>query len=180
MSFLSCWLRKHVQAGHSYTPLHFLALRIYAMYRDVFRIGELKSMYLQSLKGDDRPFFAKVIDGVLAGIQGRFTEACGLFESVARGSSLERLRTLRGRVPDLATSAAVNAAVCFYLGNEAEKAARTVEQVSFHDPVNGFRSDVVRNLVSVYNELYAPKERLGCEGSAIVVRGNDARCICCL
>ncbi|KAK8796419.1 hypothetical protein WA588_000554 [Blastocystis sp. NMH] len=148
MSFLSCWLRKHVQAGHSYTPLHFLALRIYAMYRDVSRIGELKSMYLQSLKGDDRPFFAKFIDGVLAGIQGRFTEACGLYENVARGSS----------VPDLATSAAVNAAVCFYLGNEAEKAARTLEQVIFHDPVNGFRSDVVRNLVSVYNELYAPKE----------------------
>ena len=87
---------------------------------------------------------------------------------------------MRGRVPDLATSAAVNAAVCFYLGNEAEKAARTLEQVIFHDPVSGFRSDVVRNLVSVYNELYAPKERLGCEGSAIVVRGNDARCICCL
>ena len=80
----------------------------------------------------------------------------------------------------LIQSAAVNAAVCFYLGNEAEKAARTLEQVIFHDPVNGFRSDVVRNLVSVYNELYAPKERLGCEGSAIVVRGNDARCICCL
>ena len=180
MSFLSCWLQKHVQIGQSYSPLHFLALRVFALYRDVSRIGELKSTYLRSLKGEDRPYFAKFIDGVLAGIQGRFTEACGLYESVARSSSLEKLGTLRDRVPDVATSAAVNAAVCFYLSNEVEKAVTTLEQAIFRDPVSGFSSDVVRNLVSVYNELYAPRERFGCKRSATVVKGNDARCICCL
>ena len=89
MSFLSRWVEKHVQIGQLYSPLHFLALRVFALYRDVSRIGELKSTYLQSLKGEDLPLFAKFIDGVLAGIQGRFTDACVLYESVARGSSSE-------------------------------------------------------------------------------------------
>ena len=180
MSFLSCWLQKHVQIGQSYSPLHFLALRVFTLYRDVSRIGELKSTYLQSLKGDDHPFFVKFIDGVLAGVQGRFTEACGLYESVASSSSWERMAILRDRIPELATSAAVNAAVCFYLGNEVEKAATTLERAIFRDPVSGFSSDVVRNLVSVYNELHARKERSRCKGSVIVVRGSDARCISCL
>ena len=83
-------------------------------------------------------------------------------------------------MPELATSAAVNAAVCLYLGNELEKAASTLEQAIFRDPVNGFCSDVVRNLVSIYNELYAPRERLDCKGSVTVARAGDAPCFSCV
>ena len=57
-------------------------------------------------------------------------------------------------------SASLNASACYYHRNDLTQAMNTLESLILRDPINGFDSSVLSNLICVYNELYIPEEWL--------------------